>query len=177
MAAATVEASNAAAFIHSAARLAVQVERVGLTYHTLKMQPYWDESAYWEFSSGGNRSSGGSHSGDSAAGAGGWRCDPGARLLAQMGISEKAAERIRETWQSEPPALYGRLDLAYDGRRSSCWNTTPTRRLRWSSGRRAMVLAAGPAFRRPTNSIRCMKSWWRSGRICAVCLAAGVLWP
>ncbi len=26
------------------------------------------------------------------------------------------AQRIRETWQSEPPALYGRLDLAYDGR-------------------------------------------------------------
>jgi glutathionylspermidine synthase len=33
-----------------------------------------------------------------------------------MGIPAQAAERIRESWIAEPPSLYGRLDLAYDGR-------------------------------------------------------------
>jgi glutathionylspermidine synthase len=33
-----------------------------------------------------------------------------------MHIPAKAAGQIRETWRSQPPALYGRLDLAYDGR-------------------------------------------------------------
>ena len=33
----------------------------------------------------------------------------------EMNIPAAAAARIRETWNSEPPALYGRLDLAYDG--------------------------------------------------------------
>ena len=32
-----------------------------------------------------------------------------------MGIPEAANERIRETWRVEPPALYGRMDLAYNG--------------------------------------------------------------
>jgi glutathionylspermidine synthase len=35
--------------------------------------------------------------------------------LAQMGIPAAAAPAIRSAWNSEPPALYGRLDLAYDG--------------------------------------------------------------
>jgi len=33
-----------------------------------------------------------------------------------MRIPPQAADRIRETWNFEPPpALYGRLDLVYDG--------------------------------------------------------------
>ena len=36
--------------------------------------------------------------------------------LAQMGIPAEAADAIRAAWNSEPPALYGRLDLAYDGK-------------------------------------------------------------
>jgi len=36
-------------------------------------------------------------------------------LFARMGIPEWAEERIVETWSSEPPMLYGRFDLAYDG--------------------------------------------------------------
>ncbi len=36
-------------------------------------------------------------------------------LFAKMGIPEFAAARIRETWESEPPMLYGRFDFAYSG--------------------------------------------------------------
>jgi glutathionylspermidine synthase len=36
-------------------------------------------------------------------------------LFAKLGIPEFAAQRIRETWESEPPMLYGRFDFAYSG--------------------------------------------------------------
>ena len=93
-----------------------RVERVGLTFHTLADgSPYWDESAYWQFTAA--------------------EIDPleaataeiqrlalaaGDVILAQdrlaeMGIPTQAHAAIRAAWNSEPPALYGRLDLAYDG--------------------------------------------------------------
>ena len=37
--------------------------------------------------------------------------------LARMGIPSWAEARIRETWESEPPMVYGRFDLAFDGSR------------------------------------------------------------
>jgi len=94
-----------------------RVEQVGLTYHTLDDgSPYWDESAYWEFSAAEiDRLEAATAEIQRLALAAGdvilqrdW--------LERMHIPLAAAERIRETWQSEPPALYGRLDLAYDGR-------------------------------------------------------------
>lgn len=36
-------------------------------------------------------------------------------LFAKMGIPELAAARIRETWEYEPPMVYGRFDFAYSG--------------------------------------------------------------
>jgi glutathionylspermidine synthase len=95
----------------------MKVARVGLTYHTLEDgSPYWDESAYWEFSSAEIKRL-------EAASAEIYRLALAAGdvilerdWLAKMHIPAKAAARIRETWQSEPPALYARLDLAYDGR-------------------------------------------------------------
>ena len=93
------------------------VERVGLTYHTLEDgSPYWDESAYWEFSAAEiDRLEAATAEIQRLA------LEAGDAILsrdwlARMRIPAKAAAYIRETWQSEPPALYGRLDLAYDGR-------------------------------------------------------------
>ncbi len=93
------------------------VEKVGLTFHTLENgSPYWDESAYWEFSASEvDRLEAATAEIQRLALAAGdvilerdW--------LSRMQIPAAAAEHIRQTWQSEPPALYGRLDLAYDGR-------------------------------------------------------------
>ena len=93
------------------------VERVGLTYHTLEDgSPYWDESAYWEFSAAEiDRLEAATAEIQRLA------LEAGDAILSRdwlgrMHIPAKAAAFIRETWQSEPPALYGRLDLAYDGR-------------------------------------------------------------
>ncbi len=93
-----------------------RVERVGLTYHTLENgTPYWDESAYWEFrSSEIDRLEAATAEVQRLALAAGDIILNQDRL-AQMGIPAEAAPAIRAAWNSEPPALYGRLDLAYDG--------------------------------------------------------------
>jgi glutathionylspermidine synthase len=93
------------------------VERIGLTYHTLDDgSPYWDESAYWEFSTDEIKrlEAATAEIQRLALAAGDAILDR--NLLDRMHIPAKAAKYIRETWQSEPPALYGRLDLAFDGR-------------------------------------------------------------
>lgn len=93
------------------------VARTGLTYNTLADgSPYWDESAYWEFSSPEiDRLEAATAEIQKLALAAGDHIIQRDRF-AEMKISPAAATRIRETWVSEPPALYGRLDLAYDGR-------------------------------------------------------------
>jgi len=94
------------------------VERVGLTYHTLENgAPYWDESAYWEFTAAeiDRIEAATAEIQRMALAAGDAILDPASDWLSRMHIPEKAVAAIRETWQSEPPALYGRLDLAYDG--------------------------------------------------------------
>ena len=93
------------------------VEKVGLTYHTLENgSPYWDESAYWEFSAAeiDRLEAATAEIQRLALAAGDEILNRG--WLERMHIPAKAAGAIRETWQSGPPALYGRLDLAYDGR-------------------------------------------------------------
>ena len=92
------------------------VARVGLTYHTLADgSPYWDESAYWEFSSAEiDRLEAATAEIQRLALAAGDVILNQDRL-AQMGIPSAAAPAIRAAWNNEPPALYGRLDLAYDG--------------------------------------------------------------
>jgi glutathionylspermidine synthase len=94
-----------------------QVENVGLTYHTLSDgTPYWDESVYWEFSSAEiDRLEAATAEIQRLAFAAGEHILEHDRL-AEMHIPPAAAARIRETWRMEPPALYGRLDLAFDGR-------------------------------------------------------------
>ncbi len=88
----------------------------GLTYHSVAGRPYWDEAAYWEFTAGEiDRLEA------ATAELQGMCLAAGDHILQQDRLSEmhipaQAAEAIRRTWEEEPPALYGRMDLAYDGR-------------------------------------------------------------
>ncbi len=93
------------------------VAKTGLTYNTFADgSPYWDESAYWEFSAAEvDRLEAATSEIYKLALAAGDHILAKDRL-AEMKIPAAAATRIRETWNAEPPALYGRLDLAYDGR-------------------------------------------------------------
>ena len=92
------------------------VEKVGLTFHTLvDGSPYWDESAYWEFTAAEVDRL------EAATAEIQRLCLIAAEHIlakdrfAEMKIPPAAVERICETWRTEPPALYGRLDLAFDG--------------------------------------------------------------
>jgi glutathionylspermidine synthase len=92
------------------------VESVGLTYHTIGGLTYWDESAYWEFTSAEiDRIEAATNDLQTMCLAAG-NFILGHNRLAAMRIPEAAWPHIRETWNAEPPALYGRMDFAYNGR-------------------------------------------------------------
>ncbi len=91
-----------------------KVEERGLTWHS-GQQPYWNESAFYEFTAkevdileaATNELekmtlAAAQHVIDN-------------KLYARMGIPENAIPLIEGSWEAEPPALYGRFDLAYDG--------------------------------------------------------------
>ncbi|MFP5234689.1 MAG: glutathionylspermidine synthase family protein [Acidobacteriota bacterium] len=93
-----------------------RVERVGLTFHTLADgTPYWNESAYWKFTAAEiDRLEAATAEIQRLALAAGDVILQQDRL-AEMRIPPQAHAAIRAAWNAEPPALYGRLDLAFDG--------------------------------------------------------------
>jgi glutathionylspermidine synthase len=91
------------------------VSSQGLNYHSVEGRPYWDESAYWEFTSSevDRLEAATAELQKMCLAAGDYILRR--NHLAAMHISEAAIPAIRGTWKDEPPALYGRMDLAYDG--------------------------------------------------------------
>jgi glutathionylspermidine synthase len=86
----------------------------GLLWHSGE-QPYWNEAAFYEFTAheveiletvthqlAGMALAAAQHIIDQ-------------KLYAKMGIPESAVGLIEKSWECEPPSLYGRFDLAYDG--------------------------------------------------------------
>ena len=93
-----------------------RVEKAGLTFHTLADgTPYWDESAYWQFTARevDRLEAATAELQELCLKAGDAILEQD--RLAQMGIPASAHAAIRTAWNAEPPALYGRMDLAYDG--------------------------------------------------------------
>jgi len=91
------------------------VERQGLTFHSVENEPYWDESAYWEFSGTEiDRLERATRKLQEMCLAAGDRIIAEVRF-ADMHIPEQAWDSILRSWNEEPPALYGRMDLAFDG--------------------------------------------------------------
>jgi len=92
------------------------VEKVGLIYHThADGSPYWDEFAHWEFTSIEiDRLRAATAEIHRIALAAGDRI-LSKELIGRMGFPEDAHAAIHAAWVNKPPALYGRLDLAYDG--------------------------------------------------------------
>jgi glutathionylspermidine synthase len=91
-----------------------RVEEKGLVWHSGD-QVYWNESAFYEFTArevdlleaATNELekmtlTAAQHIIDN-------------RLYARMGIPANAIPLIERSWEAEPPSLYGRFDLAYDG--------------------------------------------------------------
>ncbi len=92
-----------------------KVERLGLVYHTTGVAPYWNESACYRFTAAEVDTL------EAATSELHRLCLEAARhviaqdRLADLGIPEAAGPAIRAAWERQPPSLYGRFDLAYDG--------------------------------------------------------------
>ncbi len=91
------------------------VAEQGLTYHSVEGRPYWDESAYWEFTTSeiDRLEAATAELQRMCLQAGEHILER--NLFRKMHIPDAAIPAIRKTWAEEPPALYGRMDLAYDG--------------------------------------------------------------
>jgi glutathionylspermidine synthase len=92
------------------------VSEQGLTFHTHEDgSHYWGEGIYYSFSSKEidtiEKATNDLHG----------MCLEAAQHVidnsrfAEIGIPDHAIPFIKKTWEEEPPAIYGRLDLAYDG--------------------------------------------------------------
>jgi glutathionylspermidine synthase len=91
------------------------VESQGLVFHTAGGAPYWDESVCYAFTP---REAGVLE--QATAELQRLCLEAGQHIIdknrfAEMAIPEEAAKLARDAWEKEPPALYGRFDLAYAG--------------------------------------------------------------
>jgi glutathionylspermidine synthase len=92
-----------------------RVEEFGLFYHTLKGEPYWDESVYYQFTA---------HEIDMI-----WDATTALhkmcldlvqevidkRMFGLFFIPEQFEDYIVRSWEAHEPSVYGRFDLAFDG--------------------------------------------------------------
>lgn len=93
-----------------------RVESTGLTYHTHDDGPYWDETACYELTAGEVDAL------EAAARALHFLCiDAAEAVIARgwwdrLGIPEAARPAVLRSWERDDFSLYGRFDLAFDGR-------------------------------------------------------------
>jgi glutathionylspermidine synthase len=92
-----------------------RVEEYGLFYHTLRGEPYWDESACYQFTN---------YEVDTIELATQTLHDMcmelvqeviDKRLFGLFFIPQEYEELVIRSWESDEPSVYGRFDLAYDG--------------------------------------------------------------
>jgi glutathionylspermidine synthase len=91
-----------------------KVEAVGLAWHS-GAAPYWNESAYYEFSAKEVDLIEAATNELHARALEAVQHVIDHKLYARMGIPQIAVPLIERSWEEEPPSLYGRFDLAYDG--------------------------------------------------------------
>jgi glutathionylspermidine synthase len=93
-----------------------KVEKIGLTYHSHEHGPYWDESACYELTAAEVDKL------ERAAHALHYLCIEAAEAViknnwwSRLAIPEAAVPAILRSWERDEFSLYGRFDLAFDGR-------------------------------------------------------------
>lgn len=92
-----------------------RVEQAGLIYHSVDGRPYWDESVYYQFSMPQILEI------EKATNELSRMCLDAVQhvldhnRLGELRIPERAHPLIRAAWEQEPPSIYGRFDLSYNG--------------------------------------------------------------
>jgi glutathionylspermidine synthase len=93
-----------------------RVQEAGLTFHSHEQGPYWDESVYYELNSREVDEL------EAAANAlHGLYLDAAEAVIKndwwpRLGIPEAARQTLLQSWMEDEFSLYGRFDLAYDGK-------------------------------------------------------------
>lgn len=92
-----------------------RVEKLGLTFHSVNGMPYWDESCCYRFTSSeiDMLETATEELQNLCLKAGQFIIDN--NLFDKLAIPPQARSAIQEAWEDEPPSIYGRFDLAYDG--------------------------------------------------------------
>ena len=112
-----------------------KVEAVGMLYHTIDDEIYWDESACYRFSADEIDTL------DVAATELNRLCIAAAEtvirdnLFSRLQISETFVPLIIHSWEMDDPSLYGRFDLVYDG-------TNPPKMLEYNADTPTAILEA-----------------------------------
>ena len=91
-----------------------KVEEVGLAWHT-GQKPYWNESAYYQFTAKEVETLEAATNELEKMSLAAVQHVIDNHLYSRMGIPAAAIPLIEKSWEAEPPSLYGRFDLAYDG--------------------------------------------------------------
>jgi glutathionylspermidine synthase len=91
-----------------------RVEEAGLAWHTGD-QPYWNESAFYEFTAKEVDTLEAATNELERMSIAAVQHVIDNQLYARMGISPVAVPLIEKSWEAEPPSLYGRFDLSFDG--------------------------------------------------------------
>lgn len=92
-----------------------KVEQVGLTFHSADGVPYWDESACYRFTTQeiDLLEAATEELQKISLAAGQYIIDK--NRFADLRIPEDAWPVIRQAWEAEPPSIYGRFDLSWNG--------------------------------------------------------------
>ncbi|MBS1721827.1 MAG: glutathionylspermidine synthase family protein [Armatimonadetes bacterium] len=112
-----------------------KVEKLGLLYHSIGGDPYWDESAMYVFEPEEIDQL------ESATNELHEMCLSAVEhlieteTLGRLGIPSAAHQVIAQAWDADPPAIYGRFDLAYDG-------TSPPKLLEYNADTPTSLLEA-----------------------------------
>ncbi|MDE3165653.1 MAG: glutathionylspermidine synthase family protein, partial [Acidobacteriota bacterium] len=91
-----------------------KVEEYGLTW-AAGAQPYWNEAAFYEFTAKEVDALEAATNELEAMTLKAAQHIIDNQLYSRMGIPAAAVPLIENSWEAEPPSLYGRFDLAYDG--------------------------------------------------------------
>ena len=91
-----------------------RVEQAGLAWHT-GTQPYWNEAAFYEFTAKEVDALEAATNELEKMSLEAVQHVIDNHLYPRMGIPAAAVPLIEQSWEAEPPSVYGRFDLAYDG--------------------------------------------------------------
>ena len=95
-----------------------RAEDCGFAFHTIDGEPYWDETAYYAFELRQVEDDIEDPTAELHAMAMALAAEAAGsqELMDRLAIPDHARDEVAESWRRRDPHLYGRIDLAYDGR-------------------------------------------------------------